>query len=161
MDENDLDKLDELLKKYHKERKVFCTTGVRKNFNLPCQHSLMHYRNNIQKFGTPNGHCSSISESIHKKVVKGPYKRSSRFNALPQMLTTNQRLDKLAAGFIEYKARGLLDGSIWEDNVDSAATVKVRIDEEDEDGWAIDDREIIGEVKLGRKSGVFMNPIVM
>ena len=77
------------------------------------------------------------------------------------MLTTNQRLDKLAAGFIEYKACGVLDGSIWEDNVDSVATVKVCIDEEDEDGWAIDDREIIGEVILGRKSGVFMNPIVM
>ena len=40
MDENNLDKLDELLKKYHKEHKVFHTTSVRKNFNLPRQHSL-------------------------------------------------------------------------------------------------------------------------
>ena len=99
----------------------------------------MHYRNHIRKFGAPNGHCSSITESNHKKDVKAPYKRSSHFNALPQMLRTNQRFDKLAVGFVEYKACGLLDGSIWEDNVDPAAIAKATVDEEDEDGWAIDD----------------------
>lgn len=55
------------------------------------------------------------------------------------MLRTNQRFDKLAVGFVEYKACGLLDGSIWEDNVDPAAIAKATVDEEDEDGWAIDD----------------------
>jgi hypothetical protein len=161
IDENDLDKLEALLKKYHTEHEIFRTSGVRRSgFNLPCQHALMHYHERIRKFGAPNGHCSSITESKHKKDVKGPYKRSSRFNALPQMLVTNQWLDKLAANFVEFKARGLLDGSSWEDNL-APTSERARIDDEDEDGWAIDDRDIIGEVKLARKTGAFIDCIIM
>ncbi|KAJ7678406.1 hypothetical protein B0H17DRAFT_109703 [Mycena rosella] len=43
----------------------------------------------------PNGLCSSITESKHIKAVKEPWRRSSRFNALLQMLTTISRLDKV------------------------------------------------------------------
>ncbi|KAJ7362401.1 hypothetical protein DFH08DRAFT_683551, partial [Mycena albidolilacea] len=39
----------------------------------------------------------AIPESRHITAVKKPWRRSSRYNALGQMLLTNQRLDKLAA----------------------------------------------------------------
>lgn len=71
----------------------------------------MHYARGIHLFGAPNGLCSSITESKHIKAVKEPWRRSSRFNALGQMLLTNQRLDKLAASHNDFKSRGMLKGT--------------------------------------------------
>jgi len=65
----------------------------------------------IHAFGAPNGLCSSITESKHIKAVKEPWRRSSRFEALSQMLLTNQRLDKLAATRVDFADRGMLQGT--------------------------------------------------
>jgi len=50
--------------------------------------------------------------------VKEPWRRSSRFEALSQMLLTNQRLDKLAAARADFTERGMLEGtclsSVWD-----------------------------------------------
>ncbi|KAJ3995443.1 hypothetical protein F5050DRAFT_1808660 [Lentinula boryana] len=97
IDEDTLAKMDSILKDFHRHREIFWTTGVRPDgFSLPRQHSMVHYRHLIQQFGAPNGLCSSITESKHIKAVKRPWRRSSKHNALGQMLLTNQRLDKLA-----------------------------------------------------------------
>lgn len=78
------------------------------SFNLPCQHSLMHFIQMIWAFGAPNGLCSSITELKHIKAVKKPYQRSSHYEALSQMLLTNQHLDKLAAGQVNFQRFGML-----------------------------------------------------
>ncbi|KAG1884298.1 hypothetical protein F4604DRAFT_1878722 [Suillus subluteus] len=55
-----------------------------------------------------------ITESTltkHIKAVKEPWRRSSRYKALGQMLVTNQRLDKLAASCIDFKSCGMLNGT--------------------------------------------------
>jgi hypothetical protein len=70
----------------------------------------MHYPKLIRDFGAPNGLCSSITESKHIDAVKKPWRHSNRYNALGQMLTTNQRLDKLAAAQVDFKSRGLVLG---------------------------------------------------
>ncbi|KAG1834004.1 hypothetical protein DFJ58DRAFT_719386 [Suillus subalutaceus] len=49
--------------------------------------------------------------SKHIKAVKEPWRRSSRSNALGQMLLTNQHLDKLAAAHADFEAHGMLRGS--------------------------------------------------
>jgi hypothetical protein len=66
----------------------------------------------IWEFGALNGLCSSIMESKHVKAVKEPWRHSNRFEALGQMLLTNQRLDKLAASCSDFKARGMLEGDV-------------------------------------------------
>ena len=81
---------------------------MRIDFNLPRQHSLGHYRRNIQLFGAPNGLCSSITKSKHIKAVKKPWRCSSHFEALGQMLVTNQHIDKLSALRVDFVSRGLL-----------------------------------------------------
>lgn len=92
-------------------REVFRSSGVRpKGFALPRQHSLFHYRQQIEDFGAPGGLCSSITESRHITAVKKPWRRSNRYRALGQMLLTNQRLDKLAAMHSDFVARGMLLG---------------------------------------------------
>src|ERR1700729_1885028 len=103
--------LDDALQRFHHHREIFRESGIRMDFNLPRQHSLIHYPKHIRAFGAPNGLCSSITESKHIKAVKEPWRRSNRFDALSQMLLTNQRLDKLAASRIDFAHRGMLQGT--------------------------------------------------
>ncbi|RDX47386.1 hypothetical protein OH76DRAFT_1354246 [Lentinus brumalis] len=100
------------LVKFREYREIFRTSGVRPSgFNLPRQHSLEHYVDRIWDFAAPNGLCSSITESKHIKAVKEPWRRSNRYNALEQMLTANQRLDKIAAARVDFANRGMLEGN--------------------------------------------------
>ncbi|KAH9010076.1 hypothetical protein EDB85DRAFT_2077509 [Lactarius pseudohatsudake] len=111
-DTRSLGALDDALKRFHRHREIFREVGVRiKGFNLPRQHSLVHYTKLIRAYGAPNGLCSSITESKHIKAVKEPWRRSNRFDALSQMLLTNQRLDKLAAARVDFTNRGMLKGT--------------------------------------------------
>lgn len=109
IDETVLLKIDIAVTNFHREREVFREHGIREDFLLPRQHSLIHYRHLIQMFGAPNGLCSSITESKHIKAVKEPWRRSNRNDALGQMLLTNQRLDKLTAFRVELQSRSMLN----------------------------------------------------
>ncbi|KAJ6472154.1 hypothetical protein C8R47DRAFT_1296895 [Mycena vitilis] len=92
-----LDDIQDALDRFHTHRDIFIATGVRVSIFLPRQHSLVHYIRSICLFGSPNGLCSSITESKHIKAVKEPWRRSNRSNAILQMLTTVRRLDSLAS----------------------------------------------------------------
>lgn len=106
-----LSQMQDAIDRYHRLREIFLTSGACPNgFQLPRQHSLKHYYDLIVAFGAPNGLCSSITESKHIVAVKEPWRRSSRFNALGQMLLINQRLDKLAAARVDFTARRMLQG---------------------------------------------------
>lgn len=115
IDEDTLAAINEALGRFYLYRTIFQETGVRKRgpkgLSLPRQHALKHYPEHIPAFGAPNGLCSSITESKHIKAVKKPWRRSSRFKALGQMLQTNQRLNKLAAARRDFKCRGMLTGT--------------------------------------------------
>ncbi len=113
LDSTSLQQLDNALKRFHKYRTVFQECGVcPSRFSLPHQHSLVHYAHMIREFGAPNGLCSSITESKHIKAVKEPWRCSNRYEALGQMLLTNQWLDKIAASCANFTAWGMLDGDV-------------------------------------------------
>ena len=87
-------------------------TGVQPDgFNLPSQHTHSHYRHLIEEFGAPGGICSSITESHHITAIKKPWQRSNRYEALHQMLVTNQCLNKLIAAHIDFINQGMLPPS--------------------------------------------------
>ena len=91
LDTMSLQQLDDTLDCFHKYWTIFQECGVRPDgFCLPRQHSLVHYHHAIREFGAPNGLCSSIMESKHIKAVKEPWRRSNRYEALGQMLLTNE-----------------------------------------------------------------------
>ncbi|THH06375.1 hypothetical protein EW146_g9628 [Bondarzewia mesenterica] len=118
INEDTLAEIDEALRRFHADRVIFKEIGVRPtSFSLPHQHSLIHYRYLIQEFNAPNGLCSSITESKHIKAVKEPWRQSNRFNALGQMLLTNQHLDKLAASRVDFEAQGMLKGPCISESV--------------------------------------------
>ncbi|KAF8962421.1 hypothetical protein BDZ97DRAFT_1662882 [Flammula alnicola] len=108
---SDLEKLDEALARFHQYREVFIAAGVRFDISLPRQHALVHYASSIRLFGSPNGLCSSITESTHIKAVKEPWRRSSRYRALIQMLRTLSRLHKMAAARRHFAKQGMMEGS--------------------------------------------------
>ncbi|KAG1763973.1 hypothetical protein EV702DRAFT_1182667 [Suillus placidus] len=109
--ETSLNEIDDAVARFHQYREIFKDTEIVSTFSLPRQHSIKHYNTLIRLFGAPNGLCSSIMESKHIKAVKEPWRRSSRYKALGQMLVTNQRLDKLTASRQDFYARGMLNGT--------------------------------------------------
>ncbi|THH07768.1 hypothetical protein EW146_g9212 [Bondarzewia mesenterica] len=118
INEDTLAEIDEALHRFHADRVIFKEIGVcPTSFSLFRQHSLIHYWYLIQDFGAPNGLYSSIMESKHIKAVKEPWRWSNRFNALGQMLLTNQCLDKLAASRVDFEARRMLKGPCISESV--------------------------------------------
>ncbi|KAG1747268.1 uncharacterized protein EDB91DRAFT_1235985 [Suillus paluster] len=100
--ESTLVQIQDALNRFHHYRKIFESMGV---------------------FGAPNGLCSSITKTKHIKAVKEPWRRSSRYKALGQMLVTNQRLDKLAASHIDFKSHGMLNGTSVAGNDEEELTI--------------------------------------
>ena len=106
-----LKELDDMLQHYHHYHEIFITSCVQTGFNLPRQHALIHYSKVICQFGTLNGLCSSITESKHIEAIKEPWQWSSCFDALCQMLITNECANKLAAARAGFKRWGMLQGT--------------------------------------------------
>ena len=96
---------------------------------------------------------SSITESKYIKAVKEPWHHSSFFEALGQMLITNQWLNKLAAAHVNFQAWGMLSTSIFDQpdpQPPPATQLPDDMNNEDDDGGAVD-RTVLGEVTLARK----------
>jgi hypothetical protein len=144
-----------LLKRFHDLRRIFITEGVRDSISLPRQHALPHYLTSIPLFGSPNGLCSSITESKHIKAAKEPWRRSSRFRALIQMLRTIIRLEKLAALRRRFLREGLLIGSTAGHFASDHGQASEFDDEETTSGSNDDDMNVDGPEDVGRgKEGV-------
>ncbi|KAK7438087.1 hypothetical protein VKT23_018253 [Stygiomarasmius scandens] len=108
---DNLKTLEDLLEQFHHYRKIFIETGVRETISLPRQHALMHYPRGIRLFGSPNGLCTSITESKHIEAVKDTWRRSSRHNALDQMVQSITRTDKLVAMRRRLHRQGMMWGT--------------------------------------------------
>jgi hypothetical protein len=132
---SDIERLKETYQRFLQVRDVFIELGVRIDISLPRQHALSHYIDSISLFGSPNGLCSSITESKHIKAVKEPWRRSSRYKALQQMLHTLTRLDKLAALRCVFRKQGMMAGTT------STYMAKMVAGEELEDDSTSDDEE--------------------
>ncbi|KAJ3871695.1 hypothetical protein F5051DRAFT_340527 [Lentinula edodes] len=110
---SNLSEMDNLLTRFHHHRTSFINSGVREAISLPRQHGLTHYVPGIRLFGSPNGLCSSITESKHIKSVKEPWRRSSRSEALTQMVTSITRSDKLVAMKRRLEKQGMTVGTTF------------------------------------------------
>jgi hypothetical protein len=158
IDEDDLVDIDAAVANFHRHRVAFDLVRP-DGYSLPRQHSIKHYTFLIREFGAPNGLCSSITESKHIKAIKEPWRRSSRFEALAQMLMTNQRLDKLAAARVDFQARGMLKTPLFgEANVPQAG-LQTHLGDDDDDEGAVDD-DILGEVILSQKPRKFCSTVI-
>jgi len=149
-----LNRLDEALDRFHAHRTIFQQLGVRdptpSGFSLPRQHAMIHYRQHIENFGAPNGLCSSITESKHIAVVKRPWRRSSRYNAIKQIMLTNQRMEKLTAARIHFTSQGILESPTWQPRLPRPIP-----SDDDEDQFGAAHRDAIhNEVFLAQTHGM-------
>ncbi|KAH9941016.1 hypothetical protein B0H21DRAFT_870312 [Amylocystis lapponica] len=148
--------MQEALDRFHRYRVIFEEEGIRADgFSLPRQHALEHYIQNIRLFGSPNGICSSITESKHIRAVKEPWRRSSKNKPLLQILRTNQRLDKLAAARSHFTSKGMLVGSVLADalGIELEEIEPIIIQDEEDEVMAVegDARDIPSDVELAKK----------
>jgi hypothetical protein len=148
-----LDRLDEALERFHKYRAVFQQLGVRNStpsgFSLPRQHAMVHYRQHIENFGAPNGLCSSITESKHIVAVKRPWRRSSRYNAINQIMLTNQRMEKLTATRVRFTSQGMLKFPTWQPRLPRT----IPSDDDDDQSGAAHEDALHNEVFLAQTNG--------
>lgn len=120
--------MDAALASFVLYRAVFVEYDIRdKSFTLPRQHSMFHYTRGIKQFGSPNGLCSSITESKHIAAIKKPWRASSKNNALLEILETNVRLSKISALRVEFGHRGMLRGDVL-----TAAKIEMGLLEEED-----------------------------
>ncbi|KAF8269032.1 hypothetical protein EI94DRAFT_1771396 [Lactarius quietus] len=140
--------------KYHELCNVFLTTGTLKMVSLPCQHALSHYHFSIQLFGSPNGLCSSITESKHRVSVKNNWYQSNHNNMLPQMMKSLLWWEKLAEMTAAYMA-DITDGEDPQEDPtppDSGHSASGP----DKDGMAVDgvnNEETLSIVSLSVRTG--------
>ena len=148
-----LDRLDDALKRFHEYRQVFQRVGVRDptsaGFSLPRQHAMTHYHQHIKNFGAPNGLCSSITESKHISVVKRPWRRSSRYNAIHQIMQTNRRSEKLSAARASFTVHGMLKFPTWQPRISHM----VPSDNDEDQSGAAEEDAIYNEVFLAQTHG--------
>lgn len=158
---------------FHVLRNIFIEAGVRASISLPRQHALRHYFYSIHLFSSPNGLCSSITESKHIEAVKEPWCRSNQYRALIQMLQTRVRMDKMAALRRKLFKMGMLAGTTTsymaqmkaepedsDDSKDNSSEDELLTDHEENEDDLDDERPISGnpssvmsDVKLGSKCG--------
>jgi hypothetical protein len=106
-----LEHFQQCIEKFHELCDAFITCGVCEKLSLPCQHAFNHYYYLIQSFGSPNGLCSSITESKHIKAVKNPWHRSSHFKVIAQIVVTLLWLHQMAAAHQHFTSQGMLKGT--------------------------------------------------
>ncbi|KAJ3964461.1 hypothetical protein EV361DRAFT_978383 [Lentinula raphanica] len=140
IDETSLKAIETSLAAFIHYRDVFIETGVRNHFSVPRMHAMLHYPFLVIDFASPNGLCSSITESRHITAVKRPWRRSNRYNALSQILRTNQRLDKLL----------ILRSSLVERNLLDSSHQPEPFDVENEDVGPVNSGRALADVKLAK-----------
>jgi hypothetical protein len=106
-----LEHFRESVERFHELCNIFIEAGVRANISLPRQHVLAHFYYAMKFFGSPNGLCSLITESKHIRAVKEPWRRSSRYKALIQMLRTIIWMEKMAWLRQTFLDHGMLFGT--------------------------------------------------
>ncbi|KDQ06425.1 hypothetical protein BOTBODRAFT_60621 [Botryobasidium botryosum FD-172 SS1] len=127
--EDMLNQINVTLKEFQQHCEFFRASSVHLNgFSLPHQHLLVHYRDLIEEFGSPNRLCTSIMENRH----------------ITAMLPTNQRLDKLATARVDFADRGMLQGTTFSAAIN--ALLSNDTDNTHDDGDNVDLR--LGELSM-------------
>ncbi|KAI0713721.1 hypothetical protein C8Q76DRAFT_768689 [Earliella scabrosa] len=81
---------------FHQYKDIFKRLGLRKNFNIPKLHSLLHYIDAIRRLGCADGFNTKHSERLHIDFAKKAFRASSRREYVVQMTTWLQRQEAIA-----------------------------------------------------------------
>jgi hypothetical protein len=89
--------LRDALDRFHANREYFIITGVRQNFNIPKFHSLLHYVEAIELFGTTDNYNTEMFERLHIDFAKHGWRASNQRDEFPQMIRWLSRQEKVTS----------------------------------------------------------------
>jgi hypothetical protein len=106
--------LKQSLVAFHKNKDVFVGLGVRKHFNVPKIHSLLHYSSSILLFGTTDNYNTEQTERLHINFTKEAYRATNHKDEYNQMTIWLERCKKLQQhkAFIDWRQQQLLSASV-------------------------------------------------
>ncbi|KAJ7790990.1 hypothetical protein B0H14DRAFT_3115481 [Mycena olivaceomarginata] len=81
---------------WHENHDFFITATVREDFNIPKFHSLLHYVDSIQYFGTTDNYNTEMFERLHIDFAKNGWRASNRRDEFPQIITWLGRQEKIS-----------------------------------------------------------------
>ncbi|KAI1788238.1 hypothetical protein LXA43DRAFT_1097454 [Ganoderma leucocontextum] len=87
--------LDNALATFHANKSIFVDLGIRTHFRLPKLHSLDHYHQAIELFGTTDNYDTQYSERLHIDMAKDAYRATNRKDELEQMTIWLERKEKI------------------------------------------------------------------
>ncbi len=87
--------LENSLVRFHQNKDIFKTLGIRLHFKLPKLHSLDHYPLSIRLFGTTDNYDTQYTERLHIDFAKDAYRSTNRRDELSQMTLWLERREKI------------------------------------------------------------------
>ncbi|KIP02336.1 hypothetical protein PHLGIDRAFT_79255 [Phlebiopsis gigantea 11061_1 CR5-6] len=117
--------LQDALDRFHENKDIFVQLGIRKDFNLPKLHFLMHYMDSIKWLGTLDNFNTEYTERLHIDFAKDAYAATNHKDELPQMTLWLERKEKVLQ-FHEY-ITWHLKGRQSYDNISHATIPSSRI----------------------------------
>ncbi|PSS15390.1 hypothetical protein PHLCEN_2v3287 [Hermanssonia centrifuga] len=87
--------LHNALCRFHDNKDVFVTLGIRADFHFPKAHFPQHYRFLIENLGTTDNFNTEYTERLHIDFAKDAYRASNRKDEFPQMTLWLERKEKV------------------------------------------------------------------
>ena len=87
--------LRQSLHDFHANKSIFVELGIREDFNLPKLHSLVHYVDSIELFGTTDNYNTEYTERLHIDLAKDAYRATNHHNEYAQMTLWLERKEKI------------------------------------------------------------------
>ena len=94
-DDTTLGYLQDALDDFQRNRGYFIVVKIRKDFNIPKFHSLLHYVESIKMFGTTNNYNTEMFERLHIDFAKEAWRATNHRDEFPQMTRWLSRQEKM------------------------------------------------------------------
>ena len=117
--------LQDALDRFHQSRDYFITTLVREDFNIPKFHSLLHYIESIENFGTTDNYNTEMFERLHIDFAKEGWRASNQRDEFPQMIRWLSRQEKIM-GFQTHQKNLLQDQLNDSEIISQGSSIKKR-----------------------------------
>ena len=117
--ERSLDQMDRAWSAIHENKNILVELHIRKKFNIPKFHSLIHYVSAVHSHGTLDGYNSESPERLHIDFAKVPFRAGNRRDYTAQMATWMSRHDAVRRYemFLRWaKGNGVIENEEDDDN---------------------------------------------
>ncbi|PPR07087.1 hypothetical protein CVT26_005304, partial [Gymnopilus dilepis] len=90
-----LDYMKDALNEFHRNKQYFIDVQCREHLNLPKLHSLLHYVDSIELFGTTDNYNTEMFERLHIDFTKHGWRATNQRDEFPQMIRWLSRQEKI------------------------------------------------------------------